>query len=246
MRLRGIAFSTALMTLAMITVKANPPLALLDESMLGVRKESSALLVEHGVALTTPMAFSQDSVFGNAYHQTLNILIHENECSEFFGGVANSIDIFSRLMTKARKGYWPSSVGIRMSGQTTAVLNARTKREYRLFDAVEINSNGPFYKRKFSVAEPVIPNVGSFPPNTKEARVLMLLHELGHAVKGKNGDWLLPNDGNDEIASRSNSLKIEEVCGEEIKTVAKSGELEPTTRKFDSTTAVSQPQRKEP
>jgi hypothetical protein len=202
-------------------------------------------VTQNSLALTTPLAFSQDVAFGNAYHHTLNILIHENECSEFFGGIDNAVDIFSRLMTKARRGYWPSTIGIRMSGQTTNVVNARTKRAYRLFDTVEVNSNGPFFKRKFSNAEPVIPHVGSFAPNTKEARVLMLLHELGHAVKGKNGDWLLPNDGNDETLSRSNSLKIEDVCGEEIKSVSKPEiEVEPTPQKLEATTAVAQPQSK--
>jgi hypothetical protein len=63
MRLRGIAFSTALMTLAMITVKANPPLALLDESMLGVRKESSDLLIERRRAYDTNGLFTRLSVW---------------------------------------------------------------------------------------------------------------------------------------------------------------------------------------
>ena len=50
----------------------------------------------------------------------------------------------------------------------------------------------------------------------------MLLHELGHLVKGAEGNWLLPDDGNDVEASSTNSRKIEDVCGDQIRELAKS------------------------
>ena len=50
----------------------------------------------------------------------------------------------------------------------------------------------------------------------------MLLHELGHLVKGAEGNWLLPDDGNDVEASSNNSRKIEDVCGDQIRELAKS------------------------
>jgi hypothetical protein len=189
---------------------------------------------------------SQDRIFGQAYNDALNILSKDNECSEFFGGPGNSVDVFNRLMSNVRKSYVPTGIGIRMSGQTTTVLNARTKREFRLFETVEINANGPFYRKRFSNADPSIPRVGRFEPNTKEVRVLMLLHELGHAVKGDNGDWLLPNDGHDEDLSRTNSLKIEEVCGDEIKNLRKSDSKLVTAQPKPESTVASKPQGTQP
>lgn len=47
--------------------------------------------------------------------------------------------------------------------------------------------------------------------------MLILLHELGHVMKGKDGKLLLPDDGKSEELSRNNSRKIEEVCGDQIK-----------------------------
>ena len=66
-----------------------------------------------------------------------------------------------------------------------------------------------------------LPNIGSFEPGTKEVRVLILLHELGHLIQDAQGEWLLPNDGNDEELSRRNSRRIEDVCREEIQALRK-------------------------
>jgi hypothetical protein len=49
----------------------------------------------------------------------------------------------------------------------------------------------------------------------------MFLHELGHLIKGQDGKWLLPDDGQSAETSRSNSEKIEEVCKEQIRNVGK-------------------------
>jgi hypothetical protein len=222
MRLQGLVFSTALMSLAVFTTKAAPPLALIDESCFEPKEVSRSSAGRRSVSPPIPSSLiSEDKVLGLAYYDTLNILSTENECSEFFGGAGNAVDIFNMQMSKVRKRFWPVAVGIRMSGQTTNVVNIRTKREYRLFDTVEINTNGPFYRKKFSAAEARVPRIGRFEPNTKEARVLMLLHELGHIVKGTDGNWLLPNDGQADEQSRDNSLKIEGVCGEEIRNLGK-------------------------
>ena len=37
-----------------------------------------------------------------------------------------------------------------------------------------------------------VPGVGAFQPNTREARTLILLHELAHLIRGKDGRWLIP------------------------------------------------------
>jgi len=63
--------------------------------------------------------------------------------------------------------------------------------------------------------------------NTREARVLMFLHELGHIVKA-DGNWRLPDDGRDAGLSRANTRKIENVCGDEIRNLGK-GNIAPAS-----------------
>jgi hypothetical protein len=160
-------------------------------------------------------------VLGSAYYDTLSILSTNNACSDFFGGSAASVDVFNRFIGKVRKDYFSASIGMRMTGSTTNMFNATTKIQYRLFERVLLNANGVFYRRRTSNVDPDLLGVGSFKPNTKEVRVLILLHELGHVMKGQDGNWLLPDDGQDEDLSRRNSRKIEEVCGDEIKKLSK-------------------------
>ena len=165
----------------------------------------------------SPLA-SQDKLFASAYFGALSILAANNECSDFFGGPA-ATEVFTQLMGKVSKNSLPALVAMNMNGLTVQVTNARTKSKYRLFDKVLINSNGAFYRNRVPVSLAPIPGVGSFQANTNEVRVLMLLHELGHAIKGDDGNWLLPDDGKDSGLSRRNSEKIEDVCGRQIKSL---------------------------
>lgn len=218
MRIREIFLSTVLMSFVFATTEAMPPITFFEES-------SPALANVRNVSAPrepSPLIGS-DKLLGSAYYATLNILSTDNQCSEFFGGAGQAVEIFKGLIARAKKVYSPSPVGIQMSGATTNVFNSKTQKRYRLFDKVSINTHGPFYRKRVSNAEMAISRVGTFEPNTKEVRVLMLLHELGHLVKGPDGDWLLPNDGSSEIVSQHNSERIEEVCGDEIKGLRKSG-----------------------
>lgn len=164
---------------------------------------------------------SQDKVLASAYYDTLSILSESNRCSDFFGGSAAAVEVFNELVGKITKDFLSVGVGMRMSGPTTTIHNAYTKKDHRTFAKVSLNSNGPFYRKKSAAWEPTVPHVGTFEPNTKEARVLILLHELGHVMKGSDGHWLLPNDGKDEGLSRLNSHKIEDVCEDEINSLGK-------------------------
>lgn len=179
------------------------------------------------VPLPSPL-IAEDKIFGEAYYDTLAILTSNNECSEFFGGPESSIDIFNRLIERVRKDYLAVSIGIQMSGATTSAFNYQTKGRYRVFDKVSINANGPFYRKRYSDSQPTVPGVGSYSPNTREVRALMLLHELGHVVEGKSGTWLLPDDGHDRSLSRENTQRIEEICGDQIKTLAKGDKAVPS------------------
>lgn len=163
---------------------------------------------------------AEDEIFRAAYDDTVKILSEQNKCSDFFGGPAASLEVFRDLIAAARKEFFASSIGIQMSGATTKVSNAKTGRKHRYFDKVSINSNGPFYRQRLSETQGTVPTVGRFQPNTREARVLMLLHELGHIVETE-GKWLLPDDGHDAELSRSNTRKIEDVCGRQIRNLGK-------------------------
>jgi hypothetical protein len=243
MRLREVLIGIALMFFTLITGKAIPSLNAEGKHSLDSPGDNATEANRTPVVLAESSALIyQDKVLGTAYYNTLTILSTANACSDFFGGSEASVDVFNRLMRKVRKEHLSSSIGMRMTGQTTTVLNAATKNSYRLFDEVTINANGPFYKKSFSHSEPAVPRIGTFEPNTKEVRVLILLHELGHLIKGEQGEWLLPNDGKDEQVSRLNSRKIEDVCGEQIRKLGKSAAADPAGRKTDEQVASIAPE----
>jgi hypothetical protein len=157
----------------------------------------------------------EDDIFSAASYDVVKILNSANRCSDFFGG-PTTVDIFDRMVAQTQKNYVSADIGIRMSGKTETVIDWQTNREFRLFEKVSVNGNGPFYRGKRLNFAPSVPGVGSYEPATREARALMLLHELGHLVTADDGKWLLPNDGGDEDLSRRNSSKIEEICGKDI------------------------------
>lgn len=194
----------------------------LREFLIGTAMMSFTLVSANAKTPTVPSPLiNEDKILGSAYYDTLSILSTANECSDFFGGSSASVDIFNGLIARVRWGYLQPSIGIRMSGASLNGFNQTTKIKYRLFDKVLINRNGPFFRKKNSPWELTVRGVGTFLPNTKEARVLMFLHELGHIVKGAGGNWLLPDDGGDEALSTENTRKIEEVCGSQIKNLGK-------------------------
>jgi hypothetical protein len=214
MTVRKILFGLALLSVAVNTIGATPLLATVETEVLA-HEPSPAVEPSTNLPLVL-----DDDVFSSAYYDTLAILSTTNRCSEFFGG-ASTIEIFNELIAKMRKDYFSSDIGIRMSGTTSNIVNTITNREYRLFKNVALNGNGPFYRSKYFNSVQSLPGIGTYKSDTREARVLMLLHELGHTVKADDGKWLLPNDGNDEKLSRRNSMEIEKVCGKEIANLAR-------------------------
>lgn len=211
MSLREFMIGSVFMSIALVSAKAFPtgPDDMMAEPIASVEVVEPSRLI------------AEDKVLGSAYYDTLNILSTANSCSDFFGGSEASMDVFTKFISKVRKDYFSTSIGMRMSGPTTLIINSTTRSQYRLFDRVSLNTNGAFYRRKLSNIDYNVPGVGAFKPNTKEVRVLILLHELGHVMKGADGNWLLPDDGQSEELSRRNSQKIEDVCGEEIKSLGK-------------------------
>jgi hypothetical protein len=84
-------------------------------------------------------------------------------------------------------------------------------------------------------SDPHVPKVGSFQPNTREARALILLHELGHLLKGASGGWLLADDGNDVRASERNTALVEKKCGTQIRSLAGDAKMAKATKETKPT-----------
>lgn len=230
MRVRGCLVLAALLT-TLISANANPAILAdpvwaeemrnpeVPTKTTGNVHENAAEVNSRPASAVVARLALQDKLFASAYLDTLSILESSNECSDFFGGAAAAADVFAKLIGKVRKYSFPATIGMSMSGETMDVMNERTKSQYRLFGRVSINSNGAFYRDRAPHSLAPLPGVGTFQPNTKEVRVLMFLHELGHAIKGDDGNWLLPDDGKNDDLSRKNSQKIEDVCGQQIKSL---------------------------
>jgi hypothetical protein len=163
---------------------------------------------------------SEDKAISSAYWDAFGILSENNRCSEFFGGT-DVREVLNRFVGGLKKDYTAPSIGFRMSGPSVSMLNAATKRSYRLFEKMEVNLNGPFYKIRMPNSGPAIRRIGSFESNTREVRALMILHELGHLIKGSDGNWLLPDDGNDPELSLNNTRTVEKSCNDQIRSLGK-------------------------
>jgi len=157
------------------------------------------------------------TLLDRAYLDAYVVLSGDNQCSHFFAG-SGSLQVLDELVIRLRiRLMTDSSIGIRMSGTFTNLVNLQEGIAYRLFEQADINSSGAFYKSKTHPEEPFVPNMGSFRPNTRRVRVLILLHELAHLIRGRSGVWLIPDDGCNTELSRKNTLTIESKCGEQIR-----------------------------
>jgi hypothetical protein len=147
---------------------------------------------------------------GSAYRDVFQLLKDDNPCSRFFGGSRVAVKVFNELARQLRrKTLGAGDVGLVMKGSYTWYQDARGGASYRLFDEAAVNSNGPFF---------VVPppsgarfQVGRFPATSRAGKALMLLHELGHLIRGPSG-WLLPNDGGDAGLSDRNTRTVESRC----------------------------------
>jgi hypothetical protein len=153
-----------------------------------------------------------------AYLDAYKVLDSGNSCGSFFGGAARSV--LEELVLRLREQtILDTRIGIRMSGRFTMQLEPNERIEYRLFERADVNTVGPFYRTKSFPSEQYVPNMGSFGANTREARVLILLHELGHLIKRNDGRWLIPDDGDDPQLSRLNTMTVESKCTEQIRSL---------------------------
>jgi hypothetical protein len=149
-----------------------------------------------------------------AYLDVFSILSEDNSCSRFYGGLPATVAL-TAMVGKLRLTYFDPHIAIRMKGETTIFQDARTGFSFRLFSTAEVNSGGSFYRGN-SLYEARLPLIAHFPPNTKEARATILLHELGHLVRTADSLWLLKDDGTDFDQSRKNTDVVLKFCREQI------------------------------
>lgn len=153
------------------------------------------------------------------YADVFTILSTKNSCSNFYGGSRAAITVLNDLVADVKPGPLVREVSFQMAGKPRFVKNTTAGVFYRLFDKAMVNTNGAFYQRRLNLTRNFPAHVGSFVPGSRHARVLILLHELAHLIEGKNGTWLIPDDGFDVEQSTANTLRIQEVCRAELKTL---------------------------
>jgi hypothetical protein len=111
-------------------------------------------------------------------------------------------------------------IGIVMSGEITTGHDAQSGTGFRLFEKVVINMKGPFFQSFNPKTHKFFNKIGDYPANTREARVLMLLHELGHLMPGSGAHWLLPDDGGNFPQVIANTAMVLNKCGEQVKALS--------------------------
>lgn len=148
-----------------------------------------------------------------SYADAFRVLSEENSCSRFYGGPRLALTVLNSLALQLRRrSLGPGPVGIRMSGDYMIYRDGAAGGTYRLFGEALINTDGPFLRRAPMPHAPRM-QVGRFPAETRQAKVLLLLHEMGHLVLAPDGDrWLLPDDGGDTRLSERNTQTVESQC----------------------------------
>ena len=154
-----------------------------------------------------------------AYLDAFTILRADNACSRLYGG-PGAIEALNELMRVFRPAYLERHIAVRMSGPTTLHENAVTGFSFRMFEKAEINKYGSFFRHNTPYGQRP-PLVAEFQPNTRRARVAVLLHELGHLVRGADKKWVLSDDGEDLALSARNTKYVVDVCRKEIAAVTR-------------------------
>ncbi len=154
-----------------------------------------------------------------AYLDAYTILRDENPCSTIFGGPP-AIEALNELVRTLRPAYLERHIAVRMSGETTIYRNAVNGFQFRMFQKAEINMTGSFYRGN-TPSDNRVPLVAKYHPNTRQTRVALLLHELGHLVRGEDRKWVLTDDGHDLNRSIKNTEYVVDACRDEIEHVTR-------------------------
>ena len=167
-----------------------------------------------------PLVFShKDYELTQAYADVFKILSDENSCSDFYGGPRKATTVLNGFVPLVQSHRLLKELSFEMTGRPRIIHNPITRLSYRLFDKAVVNSDGSFYRRRLDSLHRFPADVGSFPPGTRQARALILLHELGHLMEGDDGAYLLPDDGHDGALSNRNTLLVQHACRGQLETL---------------------------
>lgn len=159
---------------------------------------------------------ARPSLIDKAYLDAYTILSENNSCSNFFGGPRLATVVLNALRPRLETALVTNNVGIIMSGPLISATDAGTGLAYRLFKKAQVNLIGPFFRSTNNQSQTFFRSIGRYPANTRKARVLMLLHEMGHLVPSANGGWLLPDDADNHIQVSINTDLVMQRCGAQI------------------------------
>lgn len=154
----------------------------------------------------------RDRELNQAYADVLKILSEQNDCSSFYGGPRTATTVLNNFVPAVESHRLMRDVTFVMTGRPRLLQDPVSRASYRLFDKVTVNTNSSFYLRRMDSLLRFPSDVGRFPPGTRAARASILLHELGHLIRGQNGDWLIPDDGFNDSQSQLNTLRIQQAC----------------------------------
>lgn len=154
----------------------------------------------------------ENKLYADSYMDAYRILKEENTCSRFFGGALNATQALNSFMEQLRNHRLDNpDVAVEMSGAVVLVQDDKTGTFYRLFERVAVNSFGPLSVQPMPT-QAHRRLIGRFPSDTRAARALIILHEIGHLVQGADKRWLLPNDGHNPELSLRNTKTVENYC----------------------------------
>lgn len=154
-----------------------------------------------------------------AYSDVFKILSHQNPCSSFYGGPRTATTVFNDFVVLVKAEPMLRQVTFQMVGTPRLFRHPSTGASYRLFDKTLVNINGSFYQRRVELMREYPSDIGDFPPGSRQARALILLHELGHLIQDENGDWLIPDDGHNGPQSKANTLRVQQACRGQLETL---------------------------
>ena len=200
--------TSALILVLLHTVPSRAQMAL-SESKPPVVEDDSRIVVEQPYPLVLP---KRDFEVTQAYVDVFRILSDQNTCSSFYGGTRSATTVLNSFVPAVEPHRLTREVTFKMSGRPQLLYDVVTGTSYRLFEKVTVNTNSSFYKRRLDSLLRFPSDVGRFPPGTRAARALILLHELGHLIQGTNGEWLIPDDGHDDALSQRNTLRVQQAC----------------------------------
>ena len=165
------------------------------------------------------VVMKKDWSLTSAYSDVFKILSQQNPCSDFYGGSRAATTVLNEFFVLVTPQQMNREVTFQMVGTPRLVRDRTTGASYRLFNKTLVNTNGSFYQRRVELMREYPSDIGIFTPGSRQARALILLHELGHLIQDENGDWLIPDDGHNGPQSKANTLRVQEACRVQLETL---------------------------